>query len=147
MIEQTRYRKNAINKEVKKMSKKMALPYPYELRIRVIGALESKMTVSQIMKIFNVCRDTVYKWKKRKDTTGDVKAKIGYQSGRHRKVIKDEEEFLRFIEFNKSKSVKELAAMLNISPSTVQRALKRINYTYKKNLLSPKTRYGGKGEF
>ncbi len=42
----------------------MAAPYPYELRIRVISALESKMPVAKITGIFKVCRETVYKWKK-----------------------------------------------------------------------------------
>ncbi|WP_341763819.1 IS630 transposase-related protein [Candidatus Tisiphia endosymbiont of Beris chalybata] len=41
----------------------MAAPYPYELRIRVISALESKMPVAKITGIFKVCRETVYKFK------------------------------------------------------------------------------------
>lgn len=122
----------------------MARAYPHELRVRVIAALESRMPVSRIMQIFKVCRDTVYKWKNRKDTTGDVQAKKGYQSGKHRKVIKDEKEFLRIVESNKSKSVKELAVMMKVSPSTIHRTLKGINYTYKKNFLSPQERYRSK---
>lgn len=117
----------------------MASAYPYELRIRVISALESKMAVAKIMGIFKVCRETVYKWKRMKDSTGDIKAKIGYQNGYSRKIIKDKAEFLKFMKINEGKSVKEIAELMpnRASSSTIKRALKSFNYTYKKNLLSP----------
>ena len=118
----------------------MSSPYPYELRTRVIAALEDKMPVSKIMKIFKICRDTIYKWKNIKKNTGDVKAKSGYQNGIHRKIIQDTEWFLEFISQNDGKTLKELAALMpqKISPRTISRSLKRFNYTYKKNLSSPK---------
>jgi transposase len=58
------------------------------------------MTVAKIMEIFKICRDTVYKWKKIKENTGDIKAKSGYQNGYSRKLIKDKTEFLKFMKIN-----------------------------------------------
>lgn len=55
----------------------MPSPYPYELSARVISALESKMSVSKIMKVFKICRDAVYKWKNIHKTTSDVMAPNG----------------------------------------------------------------------
>lgn len=124
----------------------MASPYPYELRSRVMLALESKMPVSKIIKIFKICRDTVYKWKNIKEATGDVKAKTGYQDGNHRRKIKDNQVFLEFIKTNEGKTIKDLSLLMKVSPSTIQRSLKRINYTYKKNLLSPQKGYGSEKE-
>ena len=57
----------------------MPSPYPYELSTRVISALESKMSVSKIMKVFKIRRDAVYKWKNIHKTTSDVMAQNGYR--------------------------------------------------------------------
>ncbi|WP_375327181.1 IS630 transposase-related protein [Candidatus Tisiphia endosymbiont of Nemotelus uliginosus] len=118
----------------------MASPYPYELRIRVISALESKMPVAKIMGIFKICRETVYKWQKIKESTGDIKAKSGYQNGYSRKLIKDKTEFLEFMKINEGKSIKEIAELMpnRMSSSTIKRALKSFNYTYKKTFYHPK---------
>lgn len=121
----------------------MVSPYPYELRVRVIKALESKMTVAEIMRIFSVCRDTVYKWKALKESTGDIKAKSGYQSGKSRMIVKDLDMFKLFIDEHKDKSLHELAAHYpgKISQSTIANYLTRIGYTYKKSLLPSQKRH------
>ncbi|WP_341764110.1 palindromic element RPE1 domain-containing protein [Candidatus Tisiphia endosymbiont of Beris chalybata] len=114
--------------------------HPYELRIRVISALETKMTVAKIIGIFKVCRETVYKWKRMRDSTGDIKAKCGYQNGYSRKIIKDKAEFLKFMKINEGKSIKEIVELMpnRASSSTIKRALKSFNYTYKKTFYHPK---------
>lgn len=115
----------------------MPSAYPYELRVRVIRAIESKMPIVEVMRVFNVCRDTVYKWKALKENTGDMKAKTGYQSGFSRMKVKDLGEFKSFIDKHGDKSLPELAKLYpgSLSESTIANYLRRISYTYKKSLL------------
>jgi transposase len=109
----------------------MPLPYSYELRDRVIKAVECGMSVSRIKEVFRVSRDTVYKWKSLKEATGDVKAKTGYQKGFSRMIIKDLSAFKLFIDEHKDKSLRELASLYpsNVSQSTIANYISRIGYT------------------
>ena len=75
----------------------MAAAYSYDLRIKVIKFLEGRRTVKEASKLFNISRNTVIAWKKIKKTTGDVKAKTGYQVG-HRLIIKDTARFKQLVE-------------------------------------------------
>lgn len=45
----------------------MARAYAIELRLRVIKTVEAGIRISKVSKLFNVSRDTIYKWKKLKD--------------------------------------------------------------------------------
>ncbi|WP_108784418.1 IS630 transposase-related protein [Wolbachia endosymbiont of Bemisia tabaci] len=79
----------------------MASPYQYELRKRVISAVESGMTVVKAKEIFKVGRATIYRWKKIKQSTGNIKLRSGYQKG-HSHIIKDQGGISReFIDNNK----------------------------------------------
>jgi len=111
----------------------MPAAYPYELRIRVANAYEKGMRVTRIKEIFDVSRNTIYKWLKIKDETGDIKAKEGYQKG-HSHKVKNMEEFKNFIESNKDKTTQELSEVwtCKISRSTILRYINKINYSYKK---------------
>jgi transposase len=124
----------------------MPSPYSYELRVRVIKAVESGMSISKIKEVFRVSRDTVYKWKAIKEGTGDVRAKTGYQKGFSRMIVKDLSAFKLFIDEHKDKSLRELAELypIPISQSTVANYISRIGYTYKKSLLSSSQRYSSK---
>lgn len=118
----------------------MSSAYPYELRTRVLAALDSNMPVKEILKTFKICRDTLYKWKNIKKTTGDIKPKKGYQRG-HSHKINDIEEFKKFIEANNGCSTKELANRYvgNVSSSTILKMLKKLGYSHKKKrFITPK---------
>lgn len=112
----------------------MPSPYSYELRVRVMNALEYKMPVAEVIRIFSICKDTVYKWKALKESTGDTKAKTGYQSGYTRMVIKDLDGFKAFIDKHPDKNLRELASFYpyKVSQSTIANYISRIGYTYKK---------------
>ena len=116
----------------------MPASYPYELRIRVLKAYEKGVRVTKIKETFDVSRNTVYKWLKIKNETGDIKAKEGYQNG-HSHKVKNMEEFKNFVESNKDKTTQELSELwiCKISKSTVLRYINKINYSYKKNFFSP----------
>jgi len=111
----------------------MPAAYPYELRIRVLNAYEKGMRVTKIKETFDVSRNTVYKWLKVREETGDIKAKVGYQNG-HSHKVKDMEKFKNFIEANSDKTTKELSDEweCEISRSTILRYISKINYSYKK---------------
>ena len=119
----------------------MPAAYPYELRIRVVNAHKKGTRVTKIKETFDVSRNTVYKWLKIKDETGDIKAKEGYQNG-HSHKVKNMEKFKNFIKANKDKTTKELSEEwgYKISSSTILRYINKINYSYKKNIFSSQKR-------
>lgn len=116
----------------------MASAYSYDLRVKVINFLENNGTIKEASRLFNINRNTVIAWKKLKKTTGDVKAKTGYQVG-HRLIIKDTERFKRLVEEHNDKSSVELAKLWHdpVSPTSVLRLLKKLCYSYKKNFCAP----------
>ena len=116
----------------------MAAAYSYDLRVKVIKFLESKGTIKEASRLFNINRLTVIAWKKIKKETGDVKAKTGYHVG-HRLIIKDTARFERLVEDNKDKSSQELAKLWHepVSGKSVLRLLKKLGYSYKKNFCAP----------
>ncbi len=103
----------------------MASSYQCELRERVISAVKSGMAVVKVSKIFKVGRATIYRWKKIKQDTGDIKPRVGYQKG-HSHIIKDQEEFKLFLDKNSDKTLQELSRIWpgNVSPITIHRAIK-----------------------
>jgi transposase len=116
----------------------MGAAYSYDLRVKVMKFLEEKNTIKAASKIFGISRKTIIEWKKIKKATGDVKAKEGYQVG-HRQIIKDVAGFKELVEANRDKSTAELAKMWpqKVSRWAVAKLLKKLGYTYKKNLYSP----------
>lgn len=120
----------------------MARAYSYDLRIRVIKSIEDKVTIEAVSKLYSISRKTIIEWKKLKKQTGDVQAKTGYHTG-HRRIIKDIEKFIEFIESNYDKTTKELAHNWSqkVSSTTISRLLNKLGYSYKKNLSSSKKGY------
>lgn len=120
----------------------MPSPYPIEIRTRVIEKVEGGMKIIEVSRLFKIHRETISTWKKRKAEIGSVKAKEGYQKGYGHK-IKNLEEFRVFVEKNNSCSLSELAKRWKeeVSERTIGRRLKKIRYSYKKNILSSKKRH------
>ena len=56
-------------------------PYSYDLRSRVIAAVEKGMAVSEASQTFGVHRDTIVAWLARKAATGDVAGESGLSAG------------------------------------------------------------------
>jgi transposase len=115
----------------------MSSPYPYELRIRALKLIEEGMSISKIKELLSISRQTLYSWKKMREERGDIKAKGGYQKG-HSHKIRNMDEFKEFIDNNKDKSLKELAIASSgkYSAATIWRGIKKLGYTYKKNLYT-----------
>ncbi|QGP54666.1 Transposase [Piscirickettsia salmonis] len=73
----------------------MPSPYSYDLRIRALKMIDEGIPITQVSKLLKISRDTLHRWKNRRDHTGDVKARFGYQTGYNHK-ISDMEEFQKF---------------------------------------------------
>jgi transposase len=114
----------------------MPSPYSYDLRIRVIGAVEKGMAVSEASPTFGVHHQTITAWLTRKAATGDVRAKVGYQQG-HSHKIPDPEQFKAFVQDQGEATLEELAeAWGGVKRMTIWRQLRKLGYTHKKRLFA-----------
>ena len=116
----------------------MPAPYAYDLRTRVMDAIVGGMKIAKASRVFQVTRETIYQWKRLRERTGDLQAASHYQKG-HSAIIQDDEAFKVFIETHCDKTLADLARLypVSVSPMTIARKLKQLNYSYKKNVLSP----------
>lgn len=117
----------------------MATPYSYDLRAKVLQAIDEGMSKSQASRVFKLSRNTINLWLKRREETGDYKAKIGYQKG-YRPKVADLEEFRQFARQNGRKTQAEMAQAWggDISARTIGSCLRKIGFTRKKNLWVPR---------
>lgn len=113
----------------------MPSPYSYDLRTKVLEAIDDGMGKTRASKIFKISRNTINGWLSRRNETGDYRAKEGYQKGYGGK-IQDLEKFQEFAREHGSQTQKEMAEAWpeSISDVTLGKALKKINFTRKKNL-------------
>ena len=110
----------------------MPSPYSYDLRIRVVAAVEKGMEVKEASHTFGVHRDTITAWLARKEATGDVQAKVGYQRG-HSHKITDPEQCKAFVQDHGEATVEELAdAWGGVKRMTIWRQLHQGGYTHTK---------------
>jgi transposase len=119
---------------------KMAKPYSYDLREKVINAIElDGLKKSEASQLFNISRNTIDLWLKRKAQTGDFEAKPNKPPG-HSHKITDWEKFREFAQTHGDKTQEQMAQLWegDISSRTISRALERIEFTRKKKLLGMK---------
>lgn len=64
----------------------MPASYSYDLRTKVINAIDGGMGKTQVNHIFAISRNPIDIWLKKREETGDYQAKIGYQQGYNRKI-------------------------------------------------------------
>ncbi len=119
----------------------MPVPYSYDLRKKVINAIDEGMSKTQASRIFRMSRNTINLWLRKREETGDYKAEIGYQKGYNPKIA-DLEKFEQFARVHGSLTQEEMAEKWRekISARTIGKALKKLNYTRKKNLWVSRTR-------
>lgn len=113
----------------------MPAAYSYDLRTKVISALDAGMGKSRASRVFKISRNKINLWLKQRKETGDYRAKAGYQHGYNPKIT-DLDKFKEFAQVQGSKTQKEMAEAWSedISDRTIGKALKKIGYTRKKNL-------------
>lgn len=116
----------------------MANPYSYDLRQKVIQAIElDGMKKSEAAQMFQISRNTIDLWLKRRTETGDYQAKPKYRPGNGHKIT-DWDKFREFVKTHGDKTQAEMAALWegNISARTISRALHKIGFTRKKRPMA-----------
>lgn len=116
---------------------KMPKPYSKDLREKLFAQLDSGMSITKASKIFRINRQTIYNWISIKEETGKLEAKSGYQRG-HSHKIRDLEILEKFLLENPDKTLNQLSLLWSekISGWTLGRWIRKLGYTYKKNLFS-----------
>ena len=105
---------------------------------------KSVMSLKEISETFKVSIRSIFRWALLFKETGSVEKRKRNDFDRNK--IQDLKAFKEFIDENNDKSNKELAKLwsektkINVSASTIQRNLNKINYTFKKKQKSIKSR-------
>lgn len=107
----------------------MAAPYQYELRMKVIEAIEQGQKKSEVARRFGISRNTIYLWLKRREITGSIDPALHYQKGSNPKIT-DWEKFEAFLEKHQGKTEQEMAEAWEepISRHTIHRSIEKLNY-------------------
>jgi transposase len=114
----------------------MAKPYSYDLRQKVIQAIElDGLKKSEVSQLFNISRNTINLWLQRRARTGDFQA--NKKTPRSDRKITDWGKFRSFVKMHGDKTQKEMAELWSddISQRTISRALQKIGFTRKKRLM------------
>ena len=115
----------------------MAKPYSYDLRKKVLEAIEQDgLKKNEASQLFNISRNTIDLWLKRREETGNFLAKPNKPPGSNHKIT-DWEKFREFAQANGEKTQAEMAELWEgkISARTISRALGKIGLTRKKRLM------------
>ena len=113
----------------------MPIPYSYDLRAKVLQAIDEGMTKNQASRVFKLSRNTINLWLRRREETGDCKARVGYQKG-YKPKLADLEKFKEVARQHGRKTQAEMAEAWDgdISARTIGKGLNKIGFTRKKNL-------------
>ena len=117
-------------------------PYSLDLRQKVINAIEQDgMRKSEVSVVFQISRNTIDLWLKRKAATGSLAPTCTTRPPKTVKIT-DLEAFEAFAEQHRHCTQSEMAEQWpgDISQRTISRALARINWTRKKDLWLPPAR-------
>lgn len=114
----------------------MARAYSYDLRQKVIRAIElDGWKKSEAAEMFQISRNTIDLWLKRKQETGDYRS-LSSRPHCSKSKITNWQAFQEFAERHGDKTQAQMAVLWgeDISPRTISRGLKRIGFTRKKRI-------------
>jgi transposase len=118
----------------------MARAYSYDLREKVIQALElDGWKKSEAAEIFQISRNTIDLWLKRREETGDYRPRSN-RPQRTQAKITDWRAFEEFVSQHGDRTQAQMAQLWGeeISPRTISRGLKKIGFTRKKRIMAMK---------
>ena len=118
----------------------MAKAYSYDFRCKVIEAIELDGRKKQeVAELFNISRNTINLWLKRKAETGDLH-ELPRNPPNPSTKLTDLDEFREFVRANGDKTQSQMADLWkdDISARTISRGLKKIGFTRKKRLTATK---------
>lgn len=109
--------------------------YSTDLREKVISTISEKnMKFGEIARMFKINVKTIYKWRRQLKETGSIEPKKRNKDT-YKCKINDTEKFKDFVKKHKDATLSEMAAKWgNISAKTIGNTLKRIKFTFKKNI-------------
>lgn len=116
----------------------MAKPYSNDFREKVMQAIElDGLKKSEASQLFNISRNTINLWFKRRAETGDVKPKPR-QASKPPGKISDGEKFRAFVKQHGDKTQTEMAQLWEgeMSQRTISRALRKIGHSRKKKPMA-----------
>jgi transposase len=115
------------------------MAFNIDLRRRIVATIDDGMSVSEASTVFRVSRRVIYEWLTLREATGSLEPKTGYQKG-HSHKITDWDQFREFVKsyykYTTPKMIEEWEkhTQLKVSESVMRRALRKIGYTFKKNI-------------
>lgn len=115
----------------------MTAPYSYDLRQKALAAVERGERKSQVSRMFNISRNTLDLWLKRKEQTGDCQAITQYQQGCRHKIT-DWQRFREFVREHGGKTQGEMASLWGdgVSQQNISDALGKLGLSRKKRLTA-----------
>lgn len=115
----------------------MPAPYSYDLRKKVMDALDAGGKPSAVAARFQIGKRTVHGWRKRRKETGDFHSKKLGNKGYGDKIT-DWDAFESFAQRHHHMTQAEMAEAWEgeISRQTISRALKKIGFTRKKRPMA-----------
>jgi transposase len=115
----------------------MSSPYSYDLRQKAIAAVERGERKSQVSRMFNISRNTLDLWLKRKATSGDYQAITHYQQGCNHKIT-DWQRFREFVQVHGGKTQGEMAKLWGegVTQQNISDALGKLGVSRKKRLTA-----------
>ncbi len=111
----------------------MPAPYSYDLREKAISAVERGERKTHICRLFNLSRNTLDLWLKRKQETGDFSSRRSPNSGQPTK-IKEWKKFQQFLLKHQHKTQTPIAELWgdNLTQQNVSDACRKLGITRKK---------------
>lgn len=121
----------------------MPKAYSEDLRVRVLAAYRSGMSVANVCEQFKISRFCVYDWDKLEREKGSLKPQYENCTGRSSTIKPDEnfEEFAKIHAYSTLKQMAETWSSANketVSLMAVSRSLKKLGWTHKKRPATTK---------
>ena len=119
----------------------MGAPYSYDLRVRVVDAIDGGMSKMTAHRTFRVSRSTIDHWLGRRESEGHFEATRSYVRG-PAPTISDPVAFEAFAWLHGGQTLKQMAALWqeqtgqSVSGQTLSVTFKRANWTRKKSVGS-----------
>ncbi|PSP00945.1 MAG: hypothetical protein BRC47_10635 [Cyanobacteria bacterium QS_7_48_42] len=118
----------------------MAVAYSKDLGERALRWMASGRSISQVSRLLDVSRPTLYKWRNQMEQTAKVEAQPPRAPIPHQK-IEDWQAFREFVAPHGELTTSEMAPKWgNISRHTIGRGLRKMGDTRKKNVQPLQTR-------
>jgi len=107
-----------------------AMSYDRDLRLRALEYAKEGHSLTQTARVFKINISTIIAWKRRYETTGDVKIKV--RCPVNKKIIP--ENLIKYVEEHPDAYLKEIAEVFGCHPSSVLKRLRKLGITRKKRV-------------